>query len=351
MEIQPIARPSNSDAKSQPHYFRNFYARRTLRIFPLYYLVLAALFLILPHVMVLSPNLERARDHQVWVWTYLTNFYVAAKSSWAALSYVSHFWSLAIEEHFYLLWPLVVFSFRRETLERICVYILAGGLALRVALSLAGVSELSVSVLTPCRIDTMSVGALLALIARRDGGADVLLQRSGRAALWIGLAIVALSAWCTAVNIGLEVLHPVRGTLYALFFGALSLLSLRPRTHALARIFQGSVLRFFGKYSYGLYVYHGLLVWYFHDVHAEERFDAYLGYHSLAMAAKAAFGVSVSVIVAVLSFHLFERRFLTLKRFFEAGRTTIPATGLRGRDAPAPPTVGAPRGVTGDTEG
>src|SRR5690242_3161095 len=96
------------DAKGKPHYFRNFYARRTVRIFPLYYLVLFLLLVVLPAVIAVPPALAHARREQAWLWTYTSNFYIASKASWA-LGYVSHFWSLAIEEHFYLLWPLVVF--------------------------------------------------------------------------------------------------------------------------------------------------------------------------------------------------------------------------------------------------
>ena len=79
------------EAKEGPNYFRNFYARRTLRIFPLYYLVLSLLFVVLPAIARPSPLLEQARAHQIWLWTYTANFYIAAKSSWAALTYVSHF--------------------------------------------------------------------------------------------------------------------------------------------------------------------------------------------------------------------------------------------------------------------
>ncbi|HEY8104527.1 MAG TPA: acyltransferase [Gemmatimonadales bacterium] len=304
------------DAKSRSHYFRNFYARRTLRIFPLYYLVLTALFLLLPRLLRLPPNLEHAREHQAWLWTYTANFYIAAKSSWESLTYVSHFWSLAIEEHFYLLWPMVVFRFERATLERICVGVVLGGLALRIALALAGTSELSISVLTPCRIDTLCVGALLATVARRESGPAALLRRTGRAALALGVIVVLLSAWCALTSLGLPVLHQLRNTLYALFFGALSLTSIR--SNAPGRIFQTATLRFFGKYSYGLYVYHGLLTWYLRDARLEERLDAHLGNHWLTMAAQAALGVGVSVVVAVLSYQLFEKRFLALKKFFEA---------------------------------
>ena len=333
------------DAKSSPHYFRNFYARRTLRIFPLYYLVLALLFLVLPRLVTLTPALEEARTHQGWLWTYTGNFYIAARSSWWSLTYVSHFWSLAIEEHFYLLWPLVVFSFRRETLERICAAVLCAGLALRVGLSLGGVSELSISVLTPCRIDTLCVGALAAVLCRREGAADLMVARAGKAAVTLGGVILAVSAWCALVKWGLPVLHQVRNSLYAFFFGALALISIQPRPGLVATALRSRILRFFGKYSYGLYVYHGLLTWYFLEMHAEERFDALIPGHSLAIAAKAALGVGLSVLVAVASYELFEKRFLGLKRFFEARpqpAVAVPA----GTPAPeaAAPIAGASQG-------
>lgn len=313
------------DAKGQPSYFRNFYARRTLRIFPLYYLALGLLFIVLPQVTAPSPLLEQARLHQVWLWTYTTNFYIALQSSWAALTYVSHFWSLAIEEHFYLLWPFVVFNFRREALERICIGVVVFGLALRIGASLAGMSELSISVLTPCRIDTLCCGGLFALLARRDAGVEVLVRRSGRAALTLGAMIVALSAWCATTKLGLPVLHQVRNTAYALFFAALSLASLQSRTTTSGRIFQNGALRFFGKYSYGLYVYHGIFTWYLYETRAEDRLDTLLGNHWLTIVARAALGVGASLVVALLSYHLFEKRFLALKKFFESDRSVQPS--------------------------
>ncbi|MGZ6072118.1 MAG: acyltransferase family protein [Myxococcaceae bacterium] len=328
------------EAKGQPHYFRNFYARRTLRIFPLYYLVLAALFLVLPALTTPSPLLEVARQHQVWLWTYTSNFYIAATSSWASLTYVSHFWSLAIEEHFYLAWPLVVFLFRRPVLERICVGILFAGLALRIGLVLAGVSELSVSVLTPCRIDTLAVGALLALLVRRQDVGPRVLQRAAPLAAGLLAAVVAVSLFGVVTKHWLPVLHQLRGSLWALFFGALTLISLGASAGAgaLARLFESGLLRFFGKYSYGLYVYHGLFTWYLVEERANERLDRLFGYHhSLTIAARAILGVGVSVVVAVVSYQLVEKRFLALKRYFEA--QDEPSTAPISRPRPTISTV------------
>ena len=310
------------DSKGRPGYFRNFYARRTLRIFPLYYGVLAVVFLILPLFTTLSPMLEHARVQQGWLWTYTANFYVAYKGSWSSLTYMTHFWSLAIEEHFYLVWPVVVYMLRRETLERVCVAIILTSLSLRIWLALTGVSDVAISVLTPCRIDTLCVGGLLAIVARRDGGLQMLLDNCRAAALGLGAFIVILSAYTALSEADNIVLYQIRTSFFAFFFGALTLVSLRPETEIVARIFRWQIMRFFGKYSYGLYVYHGMLTWYFAEVDIERKLDTLLGNHWLAIGSKAALGVSVSLLVAVLSYEFFEKRFLMLKRYFEAPKAT-----------------------------
>ena len=313
------------EAKGGTNYFRNFYARRTLRIFPLYYFVLALVFLVWPRLTTPSPRLANAVEHQAWLWTYTTNFYVASQGSWESLTYVTHFWSLAIEEHFYLFWPLVVFLFSRRVLERICLGVMASALALRIGLALAGVNEISIAVLTPCRMDALCMGGLMALLVRRPGGMEAWVGRSGRAALLVGGAVVCLSMLGARTQLALPVLHQVRTSLYALFFAGLTLMSLKPATNLVARAFQGKVLRFLGKYSYGLYVYHGLLHGYFQDTGVPTRLLAAVGRPMPALLANFALGLTLSVLVAVLSYELLEKRFLALKRHFEAPAAVPPA--------------------------
>jgi peptidoglycan/LPS O-acetylase OafA/YrhL len=308
------------DSKGEPRAYRNFYARRILRIFPLYYGVLIVCFLLLPLVIRLPPWVEAVRDHQVWLWTFTSNIATALQGSWAPLSYLSHFWSLAIEEHYYLVWPWIVLSVRSRTLERICVGVLFGALVLRIALALGGMSELSISVLTPCRIDTLCVGGLLAVLARRSAGPGILVERSGRAVVGLGAALLLVSAWCALTRLGLPILHQVRSSLFALFFGAVLLLSLGPRSHPVSRALQAPVLRFFGKYGYGLYVYSGILTWIFLKGALDPWLDSVLANHSLTLAVHAVLGVALSTAIAVVSYQLFEKPFLELKRHFRAPR-------------------------------
>src|SRR5581483_4595047 len=96
------------DTTRSPHFFRNFYARRTLRIFPWYYGLLIVVFLIVPHLFTVArPGVSDIFRHQAWLWTYTANIAFEGKhkiyfdADWLRLS---HFWSLAIEEQFYLAW-------------------------------------------------------------------------------------------------------------------------------------------------------------------------------------------------------------------------------------------------------
>src|SRR5262245_13745 len=108
------------DSRGAPHYFRNFYIRRTLRIFPLYYGFLALWLGVLP-LFYKWPNdvlkVVSIPVSPVWSWAYLTNIVQALHDDWrAGPPYTTHFWSLAIEEQFYLVWPTVVFLFSRRRL-------------------------------------------------------------------------------------------------------------------------------------------------------------------------------------------------------------------------------------------
>ena len=166
------------DARNKPHYFRNFYMRRFLRIFPLYYGVLALLFFVAPLIPLLrGPTLDYLVDRQAWAWFYAVNIHIAMHGAWS-FSYIDHFWSLAIEEHFYLLWPLVVFLLARRPRALIAVSLgtaLCAMLA-RLTGSLMGLSWWTTYTLTPFRLDGLALGAFLAVTARQPGGLERLVR-------------------------------------------------------------------------------------------------------------------------------------------------------------------------------
>ena len=301
------------DSKGSARYFRDFYVRRTLRIFPLYSGVLAALFLFLP----LSPTsypaaLAESAHHQAWLWLYASNVYLAIHRGWV-LPYVGHFWSLAVEEQFYLVWPIVVLSFGRRSLLGICVVVTILALALRGALSYAGAGYVAQVVLTPCRFDALCVGGFLALAVRAVG-----LERVARTARWalgplLGLVLLA-SVWNAVWGTLSDVVLPLRGTLIALTFGSLLVASLAAKTTGvLSRLLRSRVMCFLGTRSYGLYVFHGIIAYGMAEHRALlDALGARIGSGAALLTAAAA-GTGASILVDAASYEWFEKPFLRLK--------------------------------------
>jgi peptidoglycan/LPS O-acetylase OafA/YrhL len=302
------------DSKTKPDYFRSFYVRRILRISPLYYGVLVLLFVVLPVLPIAYPDgLEAARQNQMWLWLYASNIYISLHASWHALPYVSHFWSLAVEEHFYLVWPWVVLVCSRRTLLAICVACAAFSLALRSVLSFEGASDVALIALTPCRLDALCTGAFLAVTARAIG-----IERLGRHAMrWFvafSALVVVISIVSAKVGSARALVLPARGTLVAFMFGALLVACVvAPRASTIGWLFRSSAMRFFGKYSYGLYVFQAFVATAFQRHGFESALTSALGSHAAAMIAQAIVGISLSLLMAIASYELFEKHFLRLK--------------------------------------
>jgi peptidoglycan/LPS O-acetylase OafA/YrhL len=316
------------DARNKPNYFRNFYMRRLLRIFPLYYGVLALVFWVAPLVPPLrGPTLDYLVDRQAWAWLYAVNFYIAKHGEWS-LSYLDHFWSLSIEEHFYFAWPLVVFLLARRPRVLIAASLTAslGAMLARFVGSAAGLSWWTTYVFTPFRLDGLALGAFLAVTARQPGGLDRLARALPRAAAAAGGLLAVTFVWTRLVSRqGLELVLPVRASLILVLLACLLVWALlAPERSVTSRFFRSRSLVFLGTYSYGVYVYHHFISYYLTTNRTELELARWLGSHGLAVALQATLGASASLAIAYLSYELFEKRFLGLKRLFESSREPAP---------------------------
>jgi peptidoglycan/LPS O-acetylase OafA/YrhL len=309
------------DARNKPHYFRNFYMRRILRIFPLYYGVLAILFFVAPLIPLLrGPTLDYLVDRQAWAWLYAVNIHIAMHGEWS-LSYIDHFWSLAVEEHFYLFWPAVVFLLARWPRALIAVSLAAMLCAMlaRLTGSLMGLSWWTTYVLTPFRLDGLALGAFLAVMARQQGGLERLVRALLPVVVVVGGLLVVTFVWTRLVsNEGLELVLPVRAALILVLLACLLVWALTaPERSPTSRFFRSRCMVFLGTYSYGLYVYHHFISYYLTINRTELELAQWLGSHGAAVVLQATVGTLASLAVAYLSYELFERRFLGLKRLFE----------------------------------
>lgn len=306
------------DSLSDRHYFRKFYARRILRIFPLYYGVLFIL-------LILTPWLKIQWQHMYWVLLfYLQNTNIAGPFYWTHLSpnvSLDHFWTLAVEEQFYFVWPLAIFFIRkRRNLMWTCLALSVGALALRFWLAFHHTIYHIINRSTVTRADSLLIGAMLALALRGPLHNGVL-----RVARNVFAAVVVIVA---ALNVASLVIdrHPslvfsfdasylsLRYTLMAVGSAALLAWSLQPASAARS-VFENKTLRFFGKYSYGLYVLHFIFLQYF-----LRTFKGW-GRHftSSTIGAGVFAGIlsfGVAVVMAYASYNLYEKQFLRLKRHF-----------------------------------
>jgi peptidoglycan/LPS O-acetylase OafA/YrhL len=310
------------DARQKPDYFRNFYMRRFLRIFPLYYAVLFALFQVLPRIPgVHSRTLDELVARQAWAWLYAVNIYLSRVDSWTALSYLDHFWSLAVEEHFYVFWPFVVWAL--ATRPRVLLWVSAvlafGAMGARIVATTAGVSSVTTTVLTPYRLDGLALGGFIAVLARRPGGVGRIVRWLPRVTAAIVVLLAGSSLWVHRLAGGDALGRPVRNALILLALACLLLWALTlPREALLPRIFTSRAMVFLGTYSYGVYVYHHFFSEYFSSHGTEFVVARWLGSHTAAVLAQAAVGIAASLVVAYASYHLFEKHFLKLKSRFES---------------------------------
>jgi peptidoglycan/LPS O-acetylase OafA/YrhL len=320
------------DEKRSRGYFRNFYARRFLRIFPLYYAFLAFALLVLPnfHRLAGPGGVSQLRDTQVWYWTYTMNIASSVKQLHVHLPIAyGQFWSLAIEEQFYLLWPLVVLLFSRRTLLILCAALVVGALAVRIFLLQTASASFAVfvepGVMLPARIDTLALGALLALALRGPGGIARFRPSAFIAAAGALMVLTILFFTHDGLSGSDPDVETIGFSALALLYAALLLLVLTSRPRAtLYRVFTHPSLTFLGRYSYAIYVFH-LLIAIELAVEIVRRGQVHTVFGSqIPMNIGVSLALTaISVTAAWLSWHLFEKQILKLKRYVPYGREPV----------------------------
>ena len=314
------------DSRSEPAYFRTFYVRRVLRIFPLYYSVLVVVFLVVPLIPLLrGTELAGLREQQAWAWLYAVNIYLALQGGWV-LSYIEHFWSLAVEEHFYVVAPLGVrmLADRPRLLMAALLATAAASFGARLAASLSGVNAVAITVFTPFQLDALCLGAFFGVALRQPGGEVAVRRAMLPLAVSAGTLLVADFGLHRLTELDLSVSRALRGGIFRLVFAALLLYALfAPATSLGGRFFRSGAMTALGKYSYGLYVYHHFLSYFFDKHGTDVLLAGVLGSHALAVALQATGGVAASMALAWASYHLFEKHFLQWKPSWRSSQSAV----------------------------
>ncbi|WP_269542135.1 acyltransferase family protein [Cerasicoccus fimbriatus] len=282
---------------------RQFYIRRFLRIFPLYYATIFLMALL---------NIEPFRESIFWHATYLQNVYqqLTTRDIWG-----SHLWSLAVEEQFYLFWPILMLYVPRSKL----LWLMFASIAISpISKIVVWSSSLQIdpNLLTFGVLDCFGVGALLSVLARQ-----LSTDRMNTLAVWfIG---VGVALFCLAQTEFIPLLA-LRQTGVALISGAIIWGASLGLGGPLGFMLQNKVAVYLGTISYGIYILHGLSLALWQWFYYSAPIPGYLIFSKLGIPdtlnenywfllfVKTAITLGLSV----LSWHFFEKPLNHLKRHF-----------------------------------
>lgn len=315
-----------------PNYYLNFYWRRVVRIFPLYFLLLIFVFFIFPLLIpsLITTSYRDLMDIQMWYWTFCQNIY-SARNNWPDNISLVHLWSLGTEIQFYLIWPFVIRFFYKR--PRQLVGVIIGLIVFAILFRLFADKFMSLSniyryVMLPSRIDAFTIGALLYLLIHRYG------HQLKQTMFWIAIAGTAAILFIYAV-LHIPVNYPevftsrfgytlvditwVAWIGYGLF---------TTKSNLLNKIFTNKFLTSTGKYSYAMYLVH-MPIWTILNRLLENKFGLQLKHEPLLL-----YTVSVAITLVVygigyISYHKFERYFMKMKLPSFGGN--IPHLEPRGR--------------------
>lgn len=293
-------------------YWTKFFIRRTLRIFPVYYLSLFVLFIF---------NIPPVREKLIWCVLYATNVYIAVHQQW--LGVIDHLWSLAVEEQYYLFFPFLIFFIPRRYLVHSLVGFIVLSIGLRAYFYYAGYDWVVAYVSTPACLDSFGLGGLLAYGQLYKGETFKKIV-SNTLWIWFGLILWIVNVYWAKTyiethNAANVIWERLTGSLFAVFLIGKGIVGYKG---VMKSILESPIALYLGKISYGLYVYHNFVYNHYHTPSSYPTlrilnkiysfFPAFRG----IMVFEIIYFFLLTVIVATISWYLIEKPINSLKERF-----------------------------------
>ncbi|MDP9229972.1 MAG: acyltransferase [Bacteroidota bacterium] len=300
------------NSRNTKNYFKNFYVRRILRIFPLYYLVLIFFLIIFPVIKNFPLDLRFYTQNQLWYWIYLQNwvFTFNYDGKGAALN---HFWSLAVEEQYYLVWPFIVLLIRNaKTLLACCLLTLIIIISARLYIW-SNYNEYDTNRLFLfTRIDGILIGSMLAIVHHINQN----LLKKYFTALILLLAAFNFTVYFLKENPDFPVWAIAGYTTFSAIFAILVYEAVKKENKVINVIFTNPILTLLGKYSYGFYIFHWPVFLLTKPYTDKLTSNFFTPASQTQMIISATIATLAGLIISLLSYHLFEKHFLKLKKSF-----------------------------------
>jgi len=322
-------------------YFLKFYGRRFLRIFPLYYFYLGLIWLIvrsMESVHFKTSTTALFHEQFSYALAYIYNFFMATKLFHGTSVFLSHFWSLAVEEQFYIVWPLLILLTPQKRQKPVFIGVILLSTVFRLATFLWASTHatgflqddpgLIVYVLPFSHADAFALGALLTMIRIPRAQAQVKILLAAMPIVGIASSLLSLQN-STGVSIT-QIVSTLFATHNTLIFSSLGFTLLLGDSYKavwgyavinylfalliqgvafegwLTRILESAPMRFLGRISYGLYVYHFAIIWFLSVLFG-------ISYATPLPFAPAAGALVLTILIAAMSYRWLEKPLIDLK--------------------------------------
>lgn len=293
------------------NYLRNFYARRLLRVFPLYYAAIFLFLVLLPTFFQMPFKIDYFTGNQIYFWLFLQNWLLIFNKT--DQSFLNHLWSMAVEEQFYLLWPLV-FAFIRKPkiLITLLIVLLLSFVTLRFWLWNSQLSNLPYfSFYSFTRIDGICIGCIIGLLQNTN----TKFVEKYTAFIVLFFAAVNFIFYFINKQVGHSIPYLLVGySTFSMLFGLLLYDLLNHKNSLFSKFFNNRLLKFVGTISYGTYIFHWP-VYLILNYYLVRWLNLNAGDFN-SQIFTSVFATMLSFVIGYLSYRYFEMKFLKLKKYF-----------------------------------
>jgi len=290
---------AEASTTSKTKVLKHFYSRRMLRIFPVYYLTIL-LAIVLNQWLSLGVTTNEILSNL----TYTSNFFIYSTKAWPLSSL--HFWSLAVEEQFYLAWPLFILFCPKKYLLHVILLSIVAGFGSQLYFTNYEFGHLP----TITCLDCFGMGGLLAFITLYHPN---FLKKVYKVLTLLTVISIALLLICWKLSLYVSYLRFIHSIISCCIIS--HILLHRNQKSLLITLLNNRILIKIGKVSYGIYLYHMLYVYVANNLWYQYVFDYYLPYINKEYEPWIFLSVNFSIlyVIALLSWKFIEKPFLALK--------------------------------------